>query len=72
MPLKMKLPDAIVFTLANYGRGLTTARIAQIINHERLHVRLDGNPVTAVQIYAVIRRHPQIFAIEGGLVRLLM
>lgn len=72
MPMKMKLEDAIVYVLASYGRGMTTEAIASIINRDRLHVRVDGNPVTDRQVYAVVCRYRQIFVKDGRLIRLLM
>lgn len=68
----MKLPDAIVFVLASYGRGMTTEQLARMINEERLHIRLDGNLVSSQQIYAVICKYPNIFVKEGGLIHLIM
>ncbi len=68
----MKLPDAIVYVLCNARRGLTTDQIADIINMHRLHVRLDGNPVSSRQIYAVVCSNPAVFAKEGGIIRLIM
>lgn len=70
--MKMKLEDAIVYVLASYGRGMTTEAIARIINRDRLHVRVDGNPVTDRQVYAVVCRYRQIFVKDGRLIRLLM
>ena len=72
MRLKMKLPDAIVFVLCRAGRGMTTEQIAAVINNERLHIRLDGNPVSGKQVYAVISRSHAIFVKDGGLIRLIM
>lgn len=72
MALKMRLPDAIVFVLCRAGRGMTTDRIAAVINQERLHVRLDGNPVSGKQVYAVVCRYPATFVKEGGLIHLIM
>lgn len=72
MQLKMKLPDAIVYVLCRTARGMTTDQIATVINNERLHVRLDGNPVSGKQIYAVICRYPSTFVKDGGLIRLIM
>lgn len=46
MRLKMRLEDAMVYVLATAGYGMTTQRIAEVINRDRLHVRVDGNPVT--------------------------
>jgi|GEM_PF-593910 len=59
MRLKMRLEDAMVYVLATAGHGMTTQRIAEVINRERLHVRVDGNPVTDRQVYAAVCRNPQ-------------
>ena len=40
----MRLEDAMVYVLATAGYGMTTQRIAEVINNERLHIRVDGNP----------------------------
>ncbi|MBD5303213.1 MAG: hypothetical protein K2G53_09345 [Muribaculaceae bacterium] len=68
----MRLPDAIVYVLCRAARGMTTDQIAAVINEERLHVRLDGNPVSSKQVYAVICRHPATFVKDAGLIRLIM
>lgn len=70
--MKMRLEDAIVYVLATAGRGMTTARIAEEINRQRLHIRSDGNPVTDRQIYAVVMRNPAVFIKEGGRILLSM
>lgn len=66
MELKMRLEDAMVYVLATAGYGMTTRRIAEVINREKLHVRTDGNPVTDRQVYATVYRNPQTFVKEGG------
>lgn len=45
MRLKMRLEDAMVYVLATAGYGMTTQRLAEVINNEKLHIRVDGNPV---------------------------
>ncbi len=72
MTLKMRLEDAMVYVLAIAGRGMTTARIAEYINREALHVRSDGKAVTERQIYAAVCRNPQVFVKEGGRILLVM
>ena len=72
MRLKMRLEDAMVYVLATAGYGMTTQRIAEVINRERLHVRADGNPVTDRQVYAAVCRNPQTFVKEGGRILLAM
>ncbi|MCQ2146458.1 MAG: hypothetical protein MJZ16_02975 [Bacteroidales bacterium] len=68
----MRIEEAIVYCLADCGYGLTTDRIAQMINAKRLHVRKDGNPVTSAQVYAVIMRFPETFVKSEGRIRLLI
>lgn len=65
MRLKMRLEDAMVYVLATAGYGMTTQRIAEVINNEKLHIRVDGNPVTDKQVYAAVCRHPETFVKEG-------
>ena len=43
------------------NRGMRTEQIAEMINCQRLHIRKDGQPVTANQVYAVICRNPDTF-----------
>lgn len=42
----MKIEEAILYVLAGRNGGLTTDRIADIINRERLFVCKDGRPVS--------------------------
>ena len=70
--LKMRIEDAIVYVLASAGRGMTTSKIAEIINEQRLHIRADGNPVTDRQVYAVVMRNRAVFTKDGGLIHLLI
>lgn len=72
MRLKMRLEDAMVYVLATAGYGMTTQRIAEVINRDRLHVRVDGNPATDRQVYAAVCRNPQTFVKEGGRILLAM
>ncbi len=72
MIMKMRLEDAMVYALATAGRGMTTDQIAQTINEERLHVRVDGNPVTSAQVYAAVCRNRTIFIKGGGIIHLAM
>ncbi len=72
MIMKMRLEDAMVYALATSGRGMTTDQLAQKINTERLHVRVDGNPVTSVHVYASVWRSLSIFFKEGGIIFIVM
>ncbi len=66
MQLKMQLEDAMVFALATAGHGMTTSRLAEVINRDKLHIRADGKPVTEPQVYAAVCRNPSTFVKEGG------
>lgn len=68
----MKIEEAIVFSLANSGHGMTTDQIADYINSKALHVRKDGQPVSSKQVYATICRYPNLFCKEGGRICLIM
>jgi len=68
----MRIEEAIVYALADCGYGLTTDRIAQIINSKKLHLRKDGQPVTSAQVYAVIMRYTETFVKAEGRIRLLI
>lgn len=70
--MKMKLEDAMVYCLAMADRGLKPEMMTHIINERKLHVRVDGKPVTEKQIWAAIFRHPEVFVWEGGIIHLLM
>ena len=72
MRIKMKLEDAMVYSLVSCGHGMTTERLAEYINRNARHVRQDGKPVSSRQIYAIVRRLPTVFAIEGGRILLVM
>jgi len=68
----MKIEEAITYVLASTGHGLTTDRIAEIINQKKLHIRKDGMPVSSKQVYAVICRYPDMFVKSEGRIRLLI
>lgn len=72
MELKMRLEDAMVYVLVTAGYGMTTRRIAEVINRKKLHVRTDGNTVTDRQVYAAVCRNPQTFVKEGGQIMFAM
>jgi hypothetical protein len=51
---------------------MRTEQIADMINHQRLHLRKDGQPVTSQQVYAVICRFPQVFCKAEGRIMLMI
>lgn len=65
------LPQAIVYALHIADRGLTTEALAYLINQSGLFIRRDGKPVTSLQIHWVVKRYPEVFDIDGGLVRVI-
>lgn len=54
------------------NRGMRTEQIAEMINRQRLHIRNDGQPVTANQVYAVICRNPDTFTKAEGRIMLMI
>ena len=54
------------------NRGMRTEQIAEMINRQRLHIRKDGQPVTANQVYAVICRNPDTFTTAEGRIMLMI
>ena len=68
----MKIEEAIVFCLASSGRGMRTEQIADMINRQRLHRRVDGQDVTSKQVYAVIYRYPDMFVKAEGRIMLMI
>ena len=54
------------------NRGMRTEQIAEMINRQRLHIRKDGQPVTANQVYAVICRYPDMFVKAEGRIMLMI
>lgn len=67
----MKIEEAIVYVMVKHNGGMTTDQIADAINHEGLHQRKDGLPVTSKQVYATICRFPETFTKEAGRIMLL-
>lgn len=51
---------------------MRTEQIAEIINKRRLHVRKDGQPVTSVQVYAVVMHYPDTFVKAEGRIMLMI
>ena len=68
----MKIEEAIVYCLTTRNCGMRTGQIADMINHQRLHLRKDGQPVTSQQVYAVICRFPQVFCKAEGRIMLMI
>ncbi len=69
----MKIEEAILYVLAERGGGLrTTEQIAEIINRHRLHIRKDGQPVTAARGYAVVVRYQDTFVKAEGRIMLMI
>ena len=61
MEKQMKIEEAILYCLASQNRGMRTEQIAEMINRKRLHIRKNGQPVKANQVYAVICRNADTF-----------
>ena len=68
----MTIEEAIVYLLSTSGYGMRTEQIARLINQRKLHVRRDGAPVTAKQVYAAVMAHPDTFVPSEGRIRLMI
>ena len=68
----MKIEEAILYCLTSKDRGMRTEQIAEIINRQRLYIRKDGQPVTSIQVYAVICRYPDTFTKAEGRIMLMI
>lgn len=62
----MKIEEAIVYCLATSNRGMRSEQIADMINRQRLHLRKDGLPVSAKQVFYVVTKHGSVpRAVQG-------
>ena len=69
---RMKIEEAIVYCLATSNRGMRSEQIADMINRKHLHVRKDGQPVSARQVFYVAAHAPHTFALAEGRIMLVM
>ena len=69
---QMKIEEAILYCLVSQNRGMRTEQIVEMINHQRLHIRKNGQPVTSNQVYAVICRFPDMFVKAEGRIMLMI
>ena len=69
---QMRLEEAILYCLVNEGRGLSIPQLTYLINREKLHVRLDGDPVSEEQVWACYFRNRHTFVWEGGIIHLVI
>ena len=68
----MKIEEAIVYCLATSGRGMRSEQIADMINRLRLHVRKDGQPVSAKQVFYIVTHNVQTFCLAEGKIMLMI
>ena len=68
----MKIEEAIVYCLATSNRGMRSEQIADMINRQRLHLRKDGQPVSAKQVFYVVAYAPHTFALAEGRIMLII
>ena len=68
----MKIEEAILYCLASQNRGMRTEQIAEMINRRQLHTRKDGQPVTSIQVYAIVCRYPNMFTKAAGRIMLMI
>ena len=68
----MKIEEAIVYCLATTNRGMRSEQIADMIYRQRLHLRKDGQPVSAKQVYYVVSHNPDMFCFSLGRIMLMI
>jgi hypothetical protein len=51
---------------------MRSEQIADMINRQRLHVRKDGQPVSAKQVFYVVAHAPHTFCLAEGRIMLMM
>ena len=68
----MKIEEAIVYCLATSNRGMRSEQIADMINRQRLHLRKDGQPVSAKQVFYVVSHNPDMFSFSLGRIMLMI
>ena len=68
----MKIEEAIVYCLITRNCGMRSEQIADMINRQRLHLRKDGQPVSAKQVYYVVSHNPDMFCFSLGRVMLMI
>ena len=68
----MKIEEAKVYCLATSNRGMRSEQIADMINRQRLHLRKDGQPVSAKQVFYVVAHAPHTFCLAEGRIMLMM
>ncbi|MBN1187467.1 MAG: N-6 DNA methylase [Bacteroidales bacterium] len=67
----LTLHEAIAKVLKEAGKPLSADEIAQKVNEHKLYVRNDGNPVPTSQIHARIKKYPNQFYFNKGLISLI-
>ena len=68
----MKIEEAIVYCLTTRNCGMRTEQIADMINRQRLHLRKDGQPVSAKQVFYVVAHAPHTVCLAEGRIMLMM
>ena len=68
----MKIEEAIVYCLATSNRGMRSEKIADMISRQRLHVRKDGQPGSAKQVFYVVAHAPHTFCLAEGRIMLML
>ena len=68
----MKIEEAILYCLATSNHGMRAEKIADMINRQRLHLRKDGQPVSAKHVFYVVTHAPHTFALAEGRIMLMM
>lgn len=68
----MKIEEAIVYLLAEKNGGMTAEQLVAAINARRLHLRKDGQPVSAKQIWWAVKNFPDTLTYAEGRIFLMI
>ena len=68
----MKIEEAIVYLLAERNGGMKAEQIVAAINARHLHVRKDGQPVSAKQVWWAVKTFPDTFVFAEGRIFLMI
>jgi len=67
----MKLHAAIVQTLRDENRALTTKEIAEKLNQSKIYIKKDKSEITDFQIHGRTKNYPNLFNRDGSIVSLV-
>lgn len=68
----MRVEEAMVYLLAEKNGGMKAEQLAAAINGRRLHIRKDGQPVSARQVWWYVKNFPDTFTYAEGRIFLMI